>query len=130
MSITNEVAKKVMENEERVKVFIEDLLTSAFEGGSNYWYTIEEHNLDEINEPIFLSGLLSLEGSKMLISDVENTLGEGKWVHHVDVLKAWNTFSKCDKYRRHYEDVLDGNDDATTGDVFLQLVVFGKVIYG
>lgn len=31
---------------------------------------------------------------------------------------------------QHFADVIAGNDDAATGDVYLQLCVFGQVIYG
>lgn len=33
-------------------------------------------------------------------------------------------------YPRHFRDFMEENDDASTADVFLQCVVFGKVIYG
>ena len=35
-----------------------------------------------------------------------------------------------DQYPRHYADLMEENDDAITGDVFLQLAVFGELIYG
>ena len=35
-----------------------------------------------------------------------------------------------DQYPRHYADLIEENDDAITGDVFLQLAVFGELIYG
>ena len=35
-----------------------------------------------------------------------------------------------DEYPRHYADLVEENDDAITGDVFLQLAVFGELIYG
>lgn len=35
-----------------------------------------------------------------------------------------------DHYLQHFADFLAGNDDATTGDIFLQLCLFGEVIYG
>lgn len=34
------------------------------------------------------------------------------------------------KYPRHWADVLAENDDATTGDVFLQCCLFGECIFG
>lgn len=34
------------------------------------------------------------------------------------------------KYPRHFADFMAENDDAITGDVFLQCVVLGEVIYG
>ena len=35
-----------------------------------------------------------------------------------------------EQYPRHYADLVEENDDAITGDVWLQLTVFGDVIYG
>ena len=35
-----------------------------------------------------------------------------------------------DNYPRHYADLVEENDDAITGDVWLQLAVFGDIIYG
>lgn len=34
------------------------------------------------------------------------------------------------KYPRHYSDFVSENDDAITGDVFLQCCVFGEIVYG
>jgi hypothetical protein len=34
------------------------------------------------------------------------------------------------EYPYHYADLVEGNDDAETGDVWLQLAVFGELIYG
>ena len=130
MSINNQTAKTVSNNEAQVREHIANLLVSAFEGGSNYWYMIEDHNKKEIPECEFLSELLSYEGGKILISDGEGQLDEPKWIHHVDTSKAWYTFTHDQKYARHYANLLSENDDAETGDVFLQLCVFGEVIYG
>ena len=35
-----------------------------------------------------------------------------------------------DEYPHHYADLMEEEDDAITGDVWLQLAVFGEVIYG
>ena len=35
-----------------------------------------------------------------------------------------------DEYRRHFDDMVNENADAITGDVLLQCAVFGRVIYG
>jgi hypothetical protein len=35
-----------------------------------------------------------------------------------------------DQYPRHYADLMEENDDLITGDVWLQLAVFGELIYG
>lgn len=35
-----------------------------------------------------------------------------------------------DEYPRHWADLMEENDDAITGDVWLQLTVFNELIYG
>ena len=35
-----------------------------------------------------------------------------------------------EKYPRHWADLVEENDDLITGDVWLQLTVFGELIYG
>ena len=42
--------------------------------------------------------------------------------------KGWEIFR--DKFRNHYSDAIRENDDAITGDTFLQCVAFGDAIYG
>jgi hypothetical protein len=36
----------------------------------------------------------------------------------------------AEKEPRHFGDFMGENDDATTSDVFLQLCLFGEVVYG
>ena len=51
--------------------------------------------------------------------------------HHItmdDVRKGLELMR--DKYPRHYADLMEEDDDLITGDVWLQLAVFGELIYG
>ena len=36
----------------------------------------------------------------------------------------------AETHPRHFADFLAGNEDATTGDVLLQLAVFGELVFG
>ena len=36
----------------------------------------------------------------------------------------------ADKYPEHFANVINENDDAETGDVFLQCCLFGEVVFG
>ena len=45
-----------------------------------------------------------------------------------DVRKGLRLMKK--EYPSHYADLVEENDDAETGDIWLQLAVFGEVIYG
>ena len=104
---------------------VKDLLISAFEGGSNYWYTIVDHNRKETKAE-FTSEVLAYENGRMSIQTDDH---EEIWqVNNKDVKGAIALMEQ--KYPRHYKDAIEENGDAETGDVFLQLVVFGEVIYG
>lgn len=117
---------------ERVRV----LLVGAFEGGSNYWYA----NLD------------APKATRALKTDdwLWPFLGPTTKGHHVTLEEQGDegdpdngTEHRLDlgvirrgllvmaaKYPRHFGDFMAENDDADTGDVFLQCCLFGEVKYG
>lgn len=108
-----------------------DLLVSAFEG-SNYWYTIEgwqeppafEFRYDEaqIYEPVDYP--LNRYGN-LEISDPDG----GLWDLTLPAIQRGLQLL-ADEYPQHWDDFQNHNADASTGDVFLQLCLFGKVVYG
>jgi hypothetical protein len=106
---------------------IENLLVSAFEGGSNYWYDDLEplkktskrrEASDRFYSDIMTNGfrLKDKETGKVL------TRGPGSLSLGLQVMAK--------SQPRHFVDVTGETGDATTGDVFLQCCVFGEVIYG
>jgi hypothetical protein len=122
---------------------ISDLLCGAFEGGSNYWYRIEEfvkpENFDNtpdkddrrfrhLSFPTNKGGALVIstvgadgepEGDEELVTyrlDLES-IEEG-----LPVMAA--------KYPRHFNNFITECDDSETSDVFLQCCLFGEIIYG
>lgn len=117
---------------------IADMLCSAFEGGSNYWYEItefrkprrfdfrtdKEHVFRHIDFPLNPGGGLTirtLEG--------EEIGGQKEWFLNLrTIVKGLEVFSS--KYPRHYGNFLAEDDDAETGDVFLQCCLFGEAIFG
>jgi hypothetical protein len=117
-----------------LKVFTNDevynLLVSALEGGSNYWYMIDDTNVPRRKQDIpFVDQLLQAiqAGIEVKISDSETdevlgALTRKSWANAERLMLA--------EHRGHAGDVLSGHDDAATGDVFFQLAVMGKVVYG
>ena len=107
---------------------VTDLLTNAIEGGSNYWYMIVDHNRKEVGAECIVD--VPAKGGFLLIDDsvAEGTLKEPvkldleRLMHGLNIMQI--------KYTRHYNDFINENDDAITGDVFLQCCIFEKVIYG
>ena len=109
---------------------VEDLLTSALEGGSNYWYsdlevkewpkgkTKADFEFWHIEVPFLEGGVLQL------MDDDENT-------HTLDrhkISQGLRVFAS--KYPIHWDDFIEDGDDAITGDVFLQCCIFGEAVYG
>lgn len=110
------------------------LLCNAFEGGSNYWYTIARFTTPKTpwrfpgdTEVFKHIGYPLAKGGAVIIADKEDEEKEYT-LDLAAVRKGWTIFKR--DYARHYADVLKENADATTGDVFLQCCLFGEVIYG
>lgn len=118
------------------------LLCAAFEGGSNYWYSIERYEFPEgVEYKDFQEGgsltnpgtywhpsqLIPLHpGCAVIITD---TVQGGE--HKLDREKLNKGLGMmASLHRRHFDDLISGQDDADTGDVFLQCCLFGDVYYG
>jgi hypothetical protein len=115
----------------------EDLLVTALEGGSNYWYHLSDDALNLI--------LKTTKGSKEALSvrvweaiktgiaipvhDAENEdeqLGE---ISLETIAKGEQLLA--DKHLQHLCDILtDGGWDANTADVWFQYCSLGKLVYG
>jgi hypothetical protein len=115
---------------------VSNLLCSAFEGGSNYWYQIDkfvappvlEFRSDETTVFRHLDYPLN-EGGWLEISDKEG--GDGGFILSLEnIQKGLEAMAASDQYGHHWENFLAENDDAETGDVFLQFCLFGDCIYG
>lgn len=118
-----------------------DLLCGAFEGGSNYWYMIYDYvnpNNEEAKPwgdeytPSYISVPFSEKGS-VIIADAEEMDEDNPTPYYLNreaIEKGKQLLANNPKYSHHYADVLRENDDADTGDVFLQLCLFGEVVYG
>jgi hypothetical protein len=123
---------------------LSDLLISALEGGSNYWYRIERYV--EPDEFTFLAGQ-SLEeakkyrhstypfnpGGALVISDfygadgMEDAMTTKKL--DLDAIKVGCQLM-AEKSVKHWANFIEGNADAETGDIFLQYCIFGTIVYG
>jgi hypothetical protein len=112
---------------------ISDLLCSAFEGGSNYWYMIDHYeypigSCDKDFEFKYLEIPLVVGGSVI----IGNSFKDKKYMNKVLNLKSINKGLKllAKLYSNHFNDFITENDDAITSDVFLQLCLFGELVYG
>ncbi len=119
-----------------------DLLCSAFEGGSNYWYMIESYKKPASEDNPFIEGkpwgdeytpaYISIpfsEDGAVLMCDAEDEDTHFQ-LDKESIVRGKKLMEEDEQYSHFFADVLNEEDDAETGDVFLQLCVFGEVIYG
>lgn len=109
---------------------IQDLLCCALEGGSNYWYIITKFGYPDgktSKDYEFPHLELPFKGGYLMIGDRE----DGQIIpRKLDI----NSIEKglrlmADKYEYHFAEFIEENEDAVTGDVFLQLCLFGELVY-
>lgn len=103
----------------------EDSIVSAFicacEGGSNYWCKELTPKGKGDAYKAMLKGFTLVEIAEK---------GETK-KHVVGPTKIQRAVKlMAEKHFKHLSDLISGHDDADTGDIFLQLCVFGEVKYG
>jgi len=111
-----------------------DLFVGAIEGGSNYWYLIDRNDYADLklekkfafsetipyaclSNPDFKVPVRDLETNKVLGEVTREKIATGLYLMAKD-------------HPRHFSDLIGGTDDASTADVFFQLVVMGKVVFG
>jgi hypothetical protein len=124
-----------------IKVTITDeqrlnLLTSALEGGSNYWYLLDKDAADIIDKHFppaknvcFVDRMWATikAGLSIPIADNEEDEGVGE-ISLASIEKGEQLLA--DKYPGTLAEILEENDDANTADIWFQLCSFGEVIYG
>lgn len=121
------------------------LLCCAREGGSNYWLrhirvTYPESDIPKvyINESEGDRGPNASQWEPLYVCPLTE---HGYWDVTIDEddakpirldREAIERGLKLmrDKYPRHFGDALAGNEDAETGDVFLQCALLGELVYG
>jgi len=112
------------------------LLCCAFEGGSNYWYS----NVEEKHAPPVATTFDHIEshfsqrwpvlGGSVTVTELDPDDGTCKKHLLTKGKLAKGLALMADVQPLHFADALNGDDDAITGDVFLQLCLFGKIVYG
>lgn len=111
---------------------VRDLLTAALEGGVGYWATITGYEAPEGFCPFEPDGVVYRHldypfwiGGAVLLRDREddrNLRLDRAAIEQGIALMA-------SKEHRHFADFLDENEDAATGDAFLQLCLLGEIRY-
>ncbi len=120
---------------------IGSLVTSALEGGSNYWAMVvkkvQPSNMthwcftdgkDKKAKARYLEEYVMNEGGSVTIKDTESDDEKTYVLTLAKVEKGLQLMA--DKFGPNFADILNDNEDANTGDVLIQLALFGNVIYG
>ncbi|KOX53843.1 hypothetical protein ADL19_14815 [Streptomyces purpurogeneiscleroticus] len=117
---------------------IADMVIGAFEGGITYWCAkarpvepCEDCVTYEDKCPWYARTSLYEGDFKIRLQQHE----EHKPGAGVDVFMTVESVQKglnlmAEKYPEHFSNMVSGNWDAETADVFVQLCVFGDIIYG
>ena len=118
-----------------------DLLSVATYG--NYWPVIKAFKSDnerglfkdcDCREDKWAKALM--EGKGVVVYDnyeMDSELNEGETPtkYHLTMDNVQKGLELMrDEYPHHYADLMEEEDDAITGDVWLQLAVFGELVYG
>lgn len=135
--------------DEKTEEIVRDLLSGAFEGGSNYWYRIESQKYppgtkkedfrkggrmqprrgdDSENYYHPLELIPTFPGGQVVIRDVGEGEGEAHVLDLPALKKGWMILKQ--KYPAAYKRAVDGSWDGADADVFLQVSLFDKVIFG
>ena len=133
---------------------IKNMLVGALEGGSNYWYWISKinppKNLDRHDAHNNIYNAAMNDGGSLVFvdkDDIKTDFFFGKAIldKNGDVIPKdddieefvldWNKIVNglklmAKKASNDFKNMIDGNDDEITADVFLQYCLFGKLIYG
>jgi hypothetical protein len=130
---------------------IADVLCSGMEGGIGYWAAIVRYDAPPEGVELCTFWRDSSLGDEVFrhIHYPMCEAGGGVVLEHDPVRKDdqmneddmaestlnWPKLEKAvqlmaEKYPGHFKNILDDNDDAETGDVLVQLALFGELVFG
>jgi hypothetical protein len=104
-------------------------MCSAVEGGSTYWCSdilIPEEIADKYTHWYYDEKFWEEETCGFDVTDAE----EGKIITVTRTAIAKGVKIMAEKYPDHFNDMVKMEGDANTGDVLLQCMTFGEVVYG
>ena len=114
----------------------EEIIVSAMEGGSNYWYTI--NNLEHLNFNLKCGNRTITEkiayhlfhdrNFSVHVHNIENSKELLGIITQESLLKALEICQK--EYPVSFYGLLEGQSDATDADIIFQYAVMGKIIFG
>lgn len=117
------------------KTMLEDLIVTAIEGGSNYWYWLDRSELDEklpANGDLLAIRLANRlyddEGFKLNVYDCEEQEDVLGVITHKSCVDSFEVLK--DKYPDVFENIVLESWDANDADCFFQVAVMGEIVFG
>lgn len=116
---------------------VSDQFCAAFEGGSNYWLTgasLKSARPADVEPGQAWYGFASpfeTMGLRVKLTWIEDeTTGKttSKEIGRMAILKGLRLMAE--KSPDHFADVVNESGDACTGDVLLQYILFGEIVFG
>lgn len=115
---------------------VENIIVTAIEGGSNYWYSIPDHSYDVIKslEPtqpvsIGLARAVMTHRIDIEIDDIEDDEPVGTLSYN-KIKERLQTAHEDESVMRHLMAFIQEDYDADNADVVFQYLVMGEVVYG
>ena len=107
---------------------IADLVSCALDGGSTYWLSAVKLWIPEEwpEDCEYMSDVVASGLARWVFFDTEDPIN----VRHPENLCPSALYLMAKNHPKHFQDFLDENEDADTGDIFFQLMCFGEVVYG
>jgi hypothetical protein len=104
---------------------VSDLLCSAFEGMS-YWAKRTKDNAKKVGAFYSFEAPTKPDGWLVVLDTYDDD--KSYKIKNSDIIKGLEVMAE--KYNQHFTNFMAENEDAITGDVFLQCCMFGEVLYG
>ena len=111
---------------------LEDLMVTVIEGGSTYWFDMRDNMINRIMEESQNLSLgeatarYLLSGQEVFIVDLEDESNLGSLTLE-NINKAMTSPNMPWQTLKEWH---DGDWDAETTDVIIQIALFGEVVYG
>ena len=98
-----------------------DLLCSAFEGGSNYWYKIVSEQPPRAHGAEYFHEVPFAPGGWLTLSTLDGDVNNGRTQWTLDLGACIRGAAiMAQKYPTSFAEFMSEGDDANTGDVYLQ----------
>ena len=117
---------------------IAGLLCCGFEGGVGYWCAITGYkkpkkpvaHLSDDGTVYPHNDYALCGGAVLCCIDDDNGLDKSRKLVLNRAAIERGMKIMAEKYPRHFGDFMCGNEDSTTGDVFIQCCLLGEIVYG